>query len=65
MKGQLRNFVKVMKHMRLRKGEASYHFSDHRTGTNLWMGTHSTGWTVAHFQTREVLVTSFPKDQSG
>ena len=64
MKGQLRNFGKVMKHMCLRKGEARYHLSDHREGTDLWVGTHSTGLTIAHLQTREVLVTSFPKDQS-
>ena len=39
-------------------------FSDHRAGADLRVGTHSTGLTIAHLQTREVLVTSFPKDQS-
>jgi hypothetical protein len=53
-----------MKPLPLLKEEDNYHFSDHREGTDLQVGTHSIGLTVALLQTREVLVTSFPKDQS-
>jgi hypothetical protein len=53
-----------MKHLLLWKGEANYHFSDHWAGTDLRVGTHSAGLTIAHLQTREVLVTLFLKDQS-
>jgi hypothetical protein len=53
-----------MKYSLLWKGEAIYHFSVHWVGMDLQVGTHSAGLTVALLQTREVLVTSFPKDQS-
>jgi hypothetical protein len=52
-----------MEHLPLWNGEANY--SDHRKGMTCRWGTFCRSrMDLAHLQTRKVLATSFPKDQS-